>query len=182
MFVHAPTDAADTVDTAPAVFDFEALFRSEYGRITRVVARITRDPARAEDLAIEAFWRLWQTRGAQGPHAGGWVHRTAVRLALDELRRRARRARYEQALTFLRRSPATPDELFSTREDQGRVRAVLAAMSRRQAELLILRSDGVPYDELAVVLSLNPASVGTLLSRARAAFRKEYVRRYGEHA
>ena len=55
-------------------------------------------------------------------------------------------------------------------------------MRRTQAELLILRSDGVLYDELAAVLSLNPASVGTLLSRARAAFRKEYVRRYGEHA
>ena len=45
-----------------------------------------------------------------------------------------------------------------------------------------VKSDGVPYDELASVLSLNPASIGTLLSRARAAFRKEYVRRYGEHA
>jgi RNA polymerase sigma-70 factor (ECF subfamily) len=163
-------------------FDFETLFRSEFGRIARVVARITRDPARAEDLAIEAFWRLWQRPRAQGSHAGAWVHRTAVRLALDELRRRARRTRYEQALALLRRSPTTPDELFSTREDQGRVRAVLAVMRRAQAELLILRSDGVPYDELAAVLSLNPASVGTLLGRARAAFRKEYVRRYGEHA
>jgi DNA-directed RNA polymerase specialized sigma24 family protein len=36
------------------------------------------------------------------------------------------------------------------------------------------------YEELAAALSLSPASVATLLSRARLAFRKEYVRRYGE--
>jgi RNA polymerase sigma-70 factor (ECF subfamily) len=61
------------------------------------------------------------------------------------------------------------------------VRAVLASMPRRDAELLLLRSDDMSYEELAAALSLNPASVGTLLSRARQAFRKEYVKRYGEH-
>lgn len=95
------------------------------------------------------------------------------------LRRRARRVRYEQLLTFIR-APHTPHELFSAAEEQGRVRAVLAAMDPRQAELLLLRSDGVAYDERASALSLNPASVGTLLSRAKHAFRKDYVKRYGE--
>jgi RNA polymerase sigma-70 factor, ECF subfamily len=33
---------------------------------------------------------------------------------------------------------------------------------------------------LAAALKLNPASVGTLLSRAQQAFRKEYIQRYGE--
>jgi RNA polymerase sigma-70 factor (ECF subfamily) len=130
--------------------------------------------------AIEAFWRLWRTPRAQGAQAGGWVYRTAIRLAIDELRRRARRARYEPLLTFFSRAPRTPDELFSITEQQGRVRAVLAIIPAKQAELLLLRSDGVPYDELATVLSIHPASVGTLLSRAKAAFRKEYVNLYGE--
>jgi RNA polymerase sigma-70 factor (ECF subfamily) len=53
-------------------------------------------------------------------------------------------------------------------------------MKANQAELLILRSDGLTYDEIAQALDLNPSSVGTLLSRAEAAFRKEYVRRYGQ--
>ena len=161
-------------------FDFEAIFRSDYARIARAIARVIRDPARAEDLAVETFWRLWRTPGAQGESAGGWLYRTAVRIALDELRRRARRARYEQVVTVLLRSPRTPDDLFSAAEEQGRVRAVLAAIAPRQAELLLLRSDGLSYDELATTLSINPASVGTLLSRAKAAFQKEYVRRYGE--
>jgi RNA polymerase sigma-70 factor, ECF subfamily len=57
---------------------------------------------------------------------------------------------------------------------------VLAAVAPRQGELLALRSQGLSYDELASVLNLNPASVGTLLSRAQKAFRKEYIKRYGE--
>ena len=57
---------------------------------------------------------------------------------------------------------------------------MLASLRPTDAELLLLRSDGLPYEEIAAVLSMNPASVGTLLSRAKAAFRKEYVKRYGE--
>ena len=53
-------------------------------------------------------------------------------------------------------------------------------MPMRQTELLLLRHDGASYEELASTLELNPASVGTLLSRAQQAFRKEYLKRYGE--
>ncbi len=178
--MRAPTEAAEAPSANLTTFDFEAVFRSDYPRIARAVTRIIGDPARAEDLAVEAFWRLWRTPQAQGDTAGGWLYRTAVRLALDELRRRARRARYEPLLTFFARAPRTPDDLFSTGEEQGQVRAVLAGMAPRQAELLLLRSDGLPYEDLAATLSINPASVGTLLSRAKAAFRKEYEKRYGE--
>jgi RNA polymerase sigma factor (sigma-70 family) len=147
--------------------------------VARAVARVIRDPARAEDLAVDAFWKLWKTPQAHGASAAAWLRRTAVRLALDELRRRARRARYEGVLIVFR-SPQRPDDLFSAAEEHGRVRAVLAAMPRRQAELLLLHGDSYSYDELASTLSLNPASVGTLLGRAKQAFRKEYVNRYGE--
>jgi RNA polymerase sigma-70 factor (ECF subfamily) len=177
--VRASVELAAKAVGEPARFDFDAIFLAHYGRITRVIARIILEPARAEELAVEAFWKLWRTPKAHGETAPGWVHRTAVRLALDELRRRARRARYERALSLIRQ-PRTPHELFSASEEQGRVRVVLAVMASRQAELLLLRSDGFPYDELARVLSINPASVGTLLRRARDTFRQEYVRRYGE--
>jgi RNA polymerase sigma-70 factor (ECF subfamily) len=166
--------------TTLASFDFEATFRAEYQRIARIIARVIQDPARSEDLAVETFWKLWRTPRAQGEECAGWLYRTAVRLALDELRRRARRTRYEQALAFVRRAPSPPDDLFSAAQEAGRVRRALASLSPRDGALLVLRSEGLQYDELAAALSINPASVGTLLSRAKAAFRKEYVRRYGE--
>jgi len=160
-------------------FDFEAVFREDYRAVTRLIARVVRDSGRAEELAVETFWRLWKTPSAHCESARGWLRRTAVRLAIDELRRRARRERYDRLWPFGR--VRTPDELFLSSEEQGRVRAVLAALPKRDAELLLLRSDDTTYEDLAALLSINPASIGTLLSRARQAFRKEYVRRYGEH-
>ncbi len=57
---------------------------------------------------------------------------------------------------------------------------MLAGLDPRQAELLLLRSSGLSYNEVAAALELNPASVGTLIARAQQAFRKEYIRQYGE--
>ena len=89
-----------------------------------------------------------------------------------------RQSRYERLSSFVRRSP-TPEELLATRQEWERVRFLLTVIDRRQTELLVLRSQGFSYEELAATLNLNPASVGTLLSRAQQAFRKEYTRRYG---
>ena len=162
-----------------APFDFEATFRAQYERIARVIARVVKDPARAEELAVEVFVKLWRNPKAQSDKAEGWLYRTAVRKGLDELRRRTRRTRYENLLGF-GRATRTPEELRAVTEEQERVRLVLAIIESRQAELLILRSHGLSYDEVASALDLNPASVGTLLSRAQQAFRKEYVKRYGQ--
>jgi RNA polymerase sigma-70 factor (ECF subfamily) len=46
--------------------------------------------------------------------------------------------------------------------------------------MLLLRSEGLSYAELAAALSLSSASVGTLLTRAGQAFKKEYIKRHGE--
>ncbi|MEO7191640.1 MAG: sigma-70 family RNA polymerase sigma factor [Vicinamibacterales bacterium] len=159
--------------------DFETLFRLNYAQVARAVARIIGDPARAEELAVEAFWRLSRRPEAQTGQGGGWAYRTAVRLALDELRRRARRERYERLFSAVRSAPRRPDSLFFAAEQQGRVRTVLACLAARDAELLVLRSAELSYDELAAALVVSPTSIGTLLARARGAFRKEYVKRYG---
>ena len=57
---------------------------------------------------------------------------------------------------------------------------MLAALDPRQAELLVLRSNGLRYGELAAAIDVNPASVGTLIGRAQQAFRKEYLKQFGE--
>jgi RNA polymerase sigma-70 factor (ECF subfamily) len=159
-------------------FEFEAVFHAHYGRIARVIARVVKDPGRAEELAVEVFWKLWRNPGAQGLNTPGWLYRAAVRVALDELRKQSRREKYERLFGLAR--VKTPEELGAASQQQGHIRTVLGALPRRQAELLLLRTDGCSYQDMAQALELNPASVGTLLSRAQEAFRKEYIRRYGK--
>jgi RNA polymerase sigma-70 factor (ECF subfamily) len=159
--------------------DFEVFFRSNYERIARAVARVVGDPARAEDLAVEAFWKLYRTPQAQGEKAGGWVYRTALRMALNDLRSHARRNHYERQTVPSNGTPS-PEAAHAAAEEREQVRSVLAALDPRQAELLLLRSSGLSYEETASAADVNPVSVGTLISRAQQAFRKEYVKRYGQ--
>jgi RNA polymerase sigma-70 factor (ECF subfamily) len=173
------TDVVDGVKISEMPFDFEETFRRQYARIARVIARVVRDPARSEELAVEVFLKLWRSPGAHGEKSDGSLYRVAVRKALDELRRLTRRARYEAFFGF-GKSSRNPEEIHAANEEQQRVRLILALIDRRQAELLLLRGNDFSYDELASALNLNPASIGTLLSRAQQAFRREYVKRYGQ--
>ena len=157
--------------------NIEEVFRAQYARVARVIAGVTRNPARAEELAVEVLLKWSRTKEAENENAEAWLYRTAVRIGLNELRHQTRRTRYERLFGFVRRTP-TPEELFAVEQEQRRVDLVLSALEPRQAELLLLRVQGLSYEELASTLNLNPSSVGTFLSRAQQAFRKEYIRRY----
>lgn len=163
--------------------DLETIFRAQYKRIARVIAGVIHDPARAEELAVEVFLKWERTGTAHGEGTEGWLHRAAVRVALNELRRQILRARCERLLGFgtaEKTEESTPHQIYSAQEGRKTVRTVLGALERRQAELLLLRANDFTYQEIAAALRLNPASVGTLLSRAFVAFRKEFIQRYGE--
>jgi len=167
---------------APCTDRLDNVFRAQYERIARVIGRVIHDQARAEELAVEVFLKWWQNPQAHGAGAEGWLYRTAVREALDELRRESRRTRFERLLHVFRESPPTPEHLCSVADKQRNVRAALAALNPDQAEILLLRSEGLSYQELAVALDLAPNYVGSFLSRAQDAFRKEYIKRYGNQS
>jgi RNA polymerase sigma-70 factor (ECF subfamily) len=164
------------VESSPS---FESLFYAHHERITRMIARIIRDPGRAEEVAVEVFWKFWRSPNAHGSMAAGWLHRTAVRMSINELRRQVRATRKE-AFARTADDPPDPERMMAVSQEQQHVRAVLARIRPRDAELLLLRSSGLSYEELAAALELKPASVGTLLNRAQEAFRKEYVKHFGD--
>jgi RNA polymerase sigma-70 factor, ECF subfamily len=178
--VDALSEAVFDVDPTDTRAETERIFRKHYASLARVIAKVIADPARAEELAVEVCLKWSAARRAPSEDGERWLYRAAVQTGLNEVRQRMRRSRYERLVSLVR-GPVTPtpEELVASRQEQQRVRNLLAAMDRRKAELLLLRSEGSSYEELAKTLDLNPASVGTLLSRAQEAFRKEYTRRYG---
>lgn len=159
--------------------DLGQLFHLHYPKIARVIARIVNDPSRAEELAADVFWKFMHSPNAQHTNPSGWLYRTGVRKAIDELRRQQRRDKYDRLLSYFGSTP-TPEQLHHAAEDQKQVRAVLATLKHRDSEILVLRSEGLSYEETAEILGLNETSMGTLVRRAQEAFRKEYVKRYGQ--
>lgn len=186
-------EGVDSVDGAQVLFaagsrrahnddSYDQLFLAHYQRVVALVARLLGHRPSAEEVASEVFWRAY--RGAlrwEDSRFVGWLYRTAMNLGIQELRSRTRRERYEQAAGQQVRegSSRTPLETVIETERAARVRAVLASMKTWQARILILRSGGLPYGELAKVMRLKPSSVGTMLARAEAQFQKRYLQMYG---
>ncbi|HYR56439.1 MAG TPA: sigma-70 family RNA polymerase sigma factor [Myxococcaceae bacterium] len=159
---------------------YDEAFSAFYGRIVAVLVRLLDSRARAEDVASEVFWKAYRdSMDCTDVRFGGWLYRTATNLGIQDLRARVRRERYEQAAGEQAHRTAgsgTPLDDVLRAEQRARVRAVLASLRQWQARILILRSSGLTYAELAEALQIKASSVGTMLIRAEAQFQKQYVR------
>jgi RNA polymerase sigma factor (sigma-70 family) len=163
----------------------EALFREHYGRLVGMLARLTGDRAQSEEIASDVFHKLSQRPAllASGDDLAAWIYRVATNAGVDALRTRTRRRQREEAAAadgfHDSAQPSALDQLLAA-ERAARVRAVLASLKPRDAQLLLLRSAGLAYRELAVTLGIEAGSVGTLLARAEAEFQRRFRARYGE--
>ncbi len=169
--------AAEIEASEPFESAFERLFETDFARLYRYLDRLTGDSGLADDLAQESFVRLYR-RGMLPDKPSSWLVSVARNLLRDERRGAARR----QQLLELRGAagdlhpPATsPESDVLAGETVAQVRRALAAIGLRDRQMLLLRQEGYSYREIAELMELSPASVGTMLLRATAAFRKTFV-------
>jgi len=164
---------------------FEALFRDHYPRLVGLLTNLTGDRGQAEEIAADAFSKLARRSAllASREDVAAWVYRVATNAGLDALRANSRRRRREEAAGAERlrtgEEPGALDEILR-QERAARVRAVLATLKPRDAQLLLLRTGGMAYREIAQTLGVQPSSVGTLLARAEREFERKYRARYGD--
>jgi len=172
--------------TAPRTGEwFEALFRDHYPRVVGLLTRLTGDPGQAEEIASDVFSKLARRPVllAGREDVTAWVYRVASNAGLDAVRANARRRKKEEAASRERlRAGAEAGALDSLlREERAAcVRALLAAMKPRDAQVLLLRSSDMAYREIAQALGVQPSSVGTILARAEREFERRYRERHGD--
>jgi RNA polymerase sigma-70 factor (ECF subfamily) len=158
--------------------EFRVVFLQHYSRIVAILMRLLGDRSRAEEVTNDAFWRLYRQPALQvDGNIGGWLYRTAMNLGIDALRASGRRRQYEEAAgrSIDHGKSNTPLEDLMREEKCHRVRVVLASIKPAQAQLLILRSSGLSYKELADALDIKMSGIGTMLNRAEEEFRKRYL-------
>lgn len=145
------------------------LVRRHLPRMVGLARRMLGDHAEAEDVAQEVFLRVWKHAGAWQPGKAKfetWMHRVAMNLCLDRLRRNGRQGGEI--------SPETPDGRASAtralddRQRRERVRDALQSLPERQRAALVLcyyqdRSN----IEAADILGVSVDALESLLSRAR---------------
>jgi len=156
--------------------DFVEHYNEHFVRLFRYLDRLSGDPDLAADIAQESFVKLYQ-RGSLPDSPGAWLVTVAMNLFRNAHAMRERRSRLlkvvPEAATFADRS-VTPEHAGDAGDLSHRVRQALGALPERERHMLLLRAEGYSYKEIAHALDLQEASVGTLLARAKRAFREHY--------
>jgi RNA polymerase sigma-70 factor (ECF subfamily) len=122
------------------------------------------DPAAAEDVAQEvAIIAIQRARSLKDPQKlDAWLHKIAVRKAIDETRRRKRRP------TVLLEPHHDPPDV-----PRDQALSLLAPLPPKQRAALTLRYvHDLPDDAIARALGCRPATVRSLLKRGREALRE----------
>jgi RNA polymerase sigma-70 factor (ECF subfamily) len=154
---------------------FAELFRAHHPQLLRVLVRLSGEPELAADVTQEAFVSLYR-RGSMPETPEAWLVTVALNRLRNERAKSGRHARKLGVIAGAFPSPSTPtlSEVAEARSARHEVRAALETLDERERQLLVLRSEGYSYRDIAAALSLNGASVGTLLARARRAFLAAY--------
>ena len=154
---------------------FEALYRRAFPRVYGYVATLLSDRSAAEEVTAQAFERAYRRRHTFRSSRGtqeAWLFGIARNAALDELRRRKRRAALEVEPADVD-SPA-PGEQAEAALRREVVRAALAQLEPRERELVALKfAGGLSNEEIARVVGISASNVGTRLHRTMDRLRRE---------
>jgi RNA polymerase sigma-70 factor, ECF subfamily len=146
---------------------FAELYQRTFPRVYAYVASLMRDRSAAEDVTAQAFERAYRKRRSYRSGRGSmeaWLFGIARNAALDELRRRKRRAGLEGDLEdHGSRTVEEHAELALRRET---VRAALASLDGQERDLIALKfAGGLSNAEIAGVLGTSESNAGTRLHR-----------------
>ena len=151
----------------------QALVARKLPRILALARRMLGDAGEAEDVAQEVFIRAWKQAPRWTSGAGRfdtWMHRVALNLCYDRLRRRRETPMAEPPEQA---DPASGAEQGLQDADLSRrVEAAVAALPERQREAVVL----CHYQELtnidaAALMGVSVEALESLLSRGRRALR-----------
>lgn len=151
--------------------DLQDLYTATFRRALLLLG----DRHEAEDAAQEAVTRLLGQGTGSVKNPGAWLRQVVSRLAYDALRRGKRTLDLpppEAELT----DEAQPDpaQVLVEHEQARLVRLALDRLSPRDRLILLLRTEGLSYKEIAQAARCRPGSVGTLLARAERRLKEQY--------
>jgi RNA polymerase sigma-70 factor (ECF subfamily) len=157
---------------------FEALFRQHQRTVYGWILRIVRNPATAEELTVESFWRIHRARARFEPAQGfeGWTRRIATRVALDWLRTiRTRRTESELSMEdcaeVAARVETDPAVTAEIRRKTALAFGRLPLKLRIVATLAVIEEQ--PQKDVAAALGISVAAVKVRVFRALRLLRKD---------
>ena len=144
-------------------------FEAARPRLMSLAHRMVGSRHDAEDV-VQTAWLKVQASTTTVSNPDAWFTTVTVRLCVDLLRARARRAEAPLPADGLPGEQLGADEAFLRQEKVSRALLVLLGeLSPRQRVAYVLHDlFAVPFDQIAAILDANVASAKKLASRARA--------------
>ncbi|MDB4950539.1 MAG: polymerase, sigma-24 subunit, subfamily [Gemmatimonadetes bacterium] len=171
--MHPVTRTGTAAGAAAFDAEFRRLFEARFASLFRYLDRLSGDAALAEDVAQQAFVKLYE-RGRMPDDPPAWLAAVANNLFRDSRRGTSRRLRLLSGRSpdfALADPPPAPDAGVDAPARRQAARRALDGLPERERRMLLLRVEGYSYREIAAALELAEASVGSLLLRARRAFK-----------
>ena len=106
-----------------------------------------------------------------------WIFAVAMNLVRDETRRDARHRRRLELMRDEAKAASVvmPGPTSMERdEERAMARQAVETLAERDRDALLMRGEGLSYEEIAAALDLSVGSVGTTLSRARRRLMEAY--------
>lgn len=153
--------------------ELERLFRTYHAPLVRYLTRRLGDRDWAEEVAQETFLRALRQDGLQSERS--WLFAVATNLVRDEARRTERQRRHLALLAGQEAGSVVEVEPTLERaEEAAMARRAVDALAERDRLALLMREEGLNYDEIAAALGLSAGSIGTTLARARRRLAEAY--------
>lgn len=128
----------------------------------------------AEDMAQEAFIRLWKHAVNWEPKGfsfRSWIYRITYNLCIDELRKRKPQTPVEEELS-LTTGEQPEDDLYKTQQQKNVAAALSELPERQQTAISLCVYQGMSNRDAAAVMDISVEALESLLSRARRTLRK----------
>jgi RNA polymerase sigma-70 factor (ECF subfamily) len=157
---------------------FEELFRLHQRAVYGWILRIVRNPAEAEELTVEAFWRIYKAH-ARFEAARGfepWARRIATNVTLDWLRRRRPDCELTEEVMATQTTGVStnPGVTAEIRTKTAHAFARLPPLLRVAATLAVVEER--PHKEVAEALGISVTAVKLRVFRALRLLRKDLER------
>jgi RNA polymerase sigma factor (sigma-70 family) len=140
-------------------------------RIVALASRMLGDRDEADDIAQEAFLRIWKIAPRWKPGAARfdtWLHRVTLNLCHDRLRKQRETTASDDDLPEQADAAPLPDERLDAAGTGSRIARALQALPARQREALVLQYyQELPNAEAAALMGVSVDALESLLARAR---------------
>jgi RNA polymerase sigma-70 factor (ECF subfamily) len=161
---------------------FSILLEKHRSPVIHFLYRMVQNQAIAEELAQEAFLRVYRSRSTYEPTAKftTWLFRIATHLALNSLRDGRNERIQERLDEYVDDMPVrqVPDRTPSVEQDmvyRSKVeevrRAITALPEKQRAAVLMHKYEEMEYSQIAKVLNCSESAVKSLLFRAYESLR-----------